>query len=300
MSESIFTGEEYIKKAEELVSSIGIPSQPRIVAEINDEIKKPGADLKKISDIIARDVAMSAKLLKIANSPFFGLKEKTDSIQRALSLLGLKNFNNIILSSSLRDALGGHGPAAEKFWNHSMSAATISSQLAGRVGFAAVEQAYIAGLFHDCGIPLLLKKYPDYVQIVDYALGVVGTDSLSGTNRSIIGIEDERYSTHHCAIGFLVAKSWYLSSVVTQAILHHHYVNIDIHTDLNTRKVSAILLVADYISSYLLFLGGSSCTVDSEEDWAKRHQKVLAELSLSVEDIKDLREDFTEKMCRGD
>jgi HD-like signal output (HDOD) protein len=288
--------EEHIKKAQEIVSGIGIPSQPKIVMDINREINKPEADLSKISDIVSMDVAMSAKLLKIANSPFFGLKEKVDSIQRALALLGLKNFYNIILATSLRENLGGHGSAIEKFWSHSMATATISSQIAQKVGFTSIDQAYIAGLFHDCGVPLLIKKYPNYVEITDYALGVVGTESLKGLLKSIIGIEDERYNTHHCAIGYLVAKSWHLSQAVTQSILHHHYVNIDIHTDATTKQLAAILLLADYIGGYLLFLSGSICTVDPETEWAQRHQKVMDELSLSVNDIEDMKEDLTEKL----
>lgn len=288
--------EEHIKKAQEIVSSIGIPSQPEIVMDINREINKPEADLSKISDIVIMDVAMSAKLLKIANSPFFGLKEKVDSIQRALALLGLKNFYNIILATSLRENLGGRGPAIEKFWSHSMAVAAISSHVAKKVSFSSIDQAYTAGLFHDCGVPLLIKKYPDYAEIADYALGVVGTESLKGLSKSIIGIEDDRYNTHHCAIGYLVAKSWHLSPAVTQSILHHHFVNIDIHPDTATKQLSAILLLADYIGGYMLFLGGSSCTVDSETEWAKRNQKVIAELSLSVDDIEDIKEDLTEKL----
>lgn len=293
----MLVSQEYIKKAEELAKSIGIPTQPQLIIEINQEINNPHTDLRKISDLVSKDVAMSAKLLKIANSPFFGLRENVDSIHRALSLMGLKNFYNIIVATSLRETLGTPGPEIEKFWNHSMVTATISSHLVQKIGFNFSDQAYIAGLFHDCGIPLLMKKHPDYAQVIDYALGVVSTESLKGLSRSIIGIEDERYNTHHCAIGFLIAKSWHLSPVVTQSILHHHYVDIDIHNDLPTKKLAAILLVADYIGSYLLFLGGSSCTVDSEQDWALKHEKVLAELSLSAEDIRDLREDFTERFC---
>ncbi len=133
---------------------------------------------------------------------------------------------------------------------------------------------------------------------MDYALGVAGSASLSGAIKSIIGIEDERYSTHHCAIGYLVAKSWNLPTAVTTAILHHHYINIDIHEDLTLKKLSATLILADYISSYLLFLGGSSCSVDPEPEWAKSHKKILSELSMSVEDVIELKEDLTDKLSK--
>jgi putative nucleotidyltransferase with HDIG domain len=297
MSEqSLLNQEGYVKKAEELISNIGIPTQPQILVNLNKEINKPGADLGDIADIVSRDVALSAKLLKIVNSAFFGLREKVDSIHRALSLLGLKNFNKIILASSLREALGNHGPGTEKFWNHSMTTATISSHIAKKVGFEHEEQAYVAGLFHDCGVPFLMKKFSDYAQIVDYALSVVPSESLSGRSRSIIGIEEERYDTHHCAIGYLVAKSWRLSLTVAKSVWYHHYIHIDIHKDPSTKRLSAILLLADYIAGYILYLSGGHCSVESESEWANMHKKVLSELSLSIDNIKDLKEDLVEKL----
>lgn len=296
MSSQLLDQEEYIKKAEELVNSIGIPSQPSILTDINREINRPGADLTTISDIVSKDVALAAKLLKVANSPFFGLKEKVDSIQRALSLLGLKSFQRIILASAMRESFSGPAPAFEKFWNHSMATASVASHIAGKVEPGLTDQAYIAGLFHDCGIPLLMKKYPEYAQISDYALSVVNTESLSGKTKSIIGIEDERYATHHCAVGYIVAKSWRLSIPVCQSIWYHHYVNIDIHGDVSAKRLTAIMLLADYLSSHLLYLGGGACPVETEQEWARMHKKALFELALSVENVKDLKEDFTEKV----
>ena len=93
---------KYIRKAEEFVNSIGIPAQPRVVLEVNEELKKPAAGFDVASDIISRDVALSAKLLKIINSSLFGFGGKVESIHRALSLLGLKRFNSIILVHSKR------------------------------------------------------------------------------------------------------------------------------------------------------------------------------------------------------
>ncbi len=296
MNSTLLSQEEYGKKAEELIKSVGIPAQPQIVMDVNEEINNPNVDLRRISELVSKDVAMSAKLLKIINSAFFGLREEVDSIDRALSLLGLRNFNNIILASSLREALGGHDPVIEKFWNHSMATATICSKIARKIAFQSVDQAYIAGLFHDCGIPLLMKKFPDYTQIADYALSVVPTESLVGKSKSIIGIENERFDTHHCAVGYLIAKSWRLSDAVTQSIWYHHYINIDIHKDRYTKTLSAILLLADYISSYLLFFSGGGCSVDPESEWAKMHKKILSELTLNIDSLKDMKEDFIESL----
>jgi HD-like signal output (HDOD) protein len=296
MSKDLLCLEEYSSKAEELVNSIGIPTQPKIIMEVSKEIKNPDADLSTVSNIISKDVAMSAKVLKVVNSAFFGLREKVDSIDRALSLMGMANFNKIIIASSLKETLGSNYPGIEHFWDHSMAVATIASHIAQKTGYESPESAYTAGLFHDCGIPFLLKKYKDYAEVSDFALGVVSSQALSGETKSIIGIEDERYKTHHCAVGYIVAKSWNLSPHVHQSIWYHHYVHLNVHVTAESRRLSAILILADYIGTNILFLSGGKCPVEPEPEWANIHMDVLNELQLQVDDIKDLREDMVDKI----
>jgi putative nucleotidyltransferase with HDIG domain len=284
--------EEYGKKSEKIIGEIGIPSQPQVVMKINEEVSRQDVNFQRIADIISTDSAMTAKLLKVVNSAYFGLSQKVDSVQRALSMLGLKNLNNIILASSLRETLGMHDSIDEMYWDHSMATATISSHIAKKIQFDNLDQAYITGLFHDCGIPLMRKRFPEYTELADYALGVVNKESLTGKTKSIIDIEDERYATHHGAIGYLTAKSWRISLVVCNTIWHHHDIDIDTHEDSQVKKLSAILLLADYLGSHILYLRGSKCVVDSEQDWASVHHKTLSELGLDVEDITDFKDDF--------
>ena len=112
--------------------------------EVSKEIKNPEADLSTVSNIINKDVAMSAKVLKVVNSAFFGLSEKVDSIDRALSLMGMLNFNKIILASSLKESLGSSYPGIENFWDHSMAVATIASHIAQKTGYESPDSAYTA------------------------------------------------------------------------------------------------------------------------------------------------------------
>jgi HD-like signal output (HDOD) protein len=284
--------EEYGKLSEKVLGNIGIPSQPKVIMQINEEVGKEDTNFQRVADIISTDSAMTARLLKVVNSAFFGLGQKVDSVHRALSLMGLKNFTNIIVASSLRDTLGINDEIDELYWDHSMATATISSHIAKKINIENIDQAYITGLFHDCGIPLMKKRFSDYKELADYSLGVVNKESLSGKTQSIIGIEDERYSTHHCAIGYLTAKSWRISEVVCHTIWNHHYINIDIHEDPVVKRLSAILLLADYLGSYILYLRGSKCAVDSEQEWADIHHKALHELGFDVDDITDFKDEF--------
>lgn len=295
MSSDLLDQEDYIEKAEKLVDSIGIPAQPKVITDLKRIISDRVTDMSIISDIISKDVAMSAKILKVVNSPFFDLKEKVDSVDRALSMMGLGDFNRIILASSLRETFDGMDPAIERFWDHSMTTAAVAMYIAEKIKMESPEQAYTAGLFHDCGVPLLMKKFPDYGDLVDFALGVVNAEALKGSEKSIIGIEDERYATHHCAVGYLVAKSWNVSEVVHQSIWHHHYINLDVHEDPSARRMTAVLIMADYISSCIMFSSGGSCPVESEADWSEMNEVILSELGLNVDDVKDFRKDLSDR-----
>ena len=99
---------------------------------------------------------------------------------------------------------------------------------------------------------MLMKKFPDYGELVDFALGVVNSAALKGSEKSIVGIENERYATHHCAVGNIVAQSWNVSPVVHQSIWYHHYIHLDIHDNPAARMLTAILILADYISSCIM------------------------------------------------
>ncbi len=295
MSNQLLSLADYSTQAEVLVNSIGIPAQPKILMEVNKEINSPDASFSTVADMISKDVSMSAKVLKVVNSAIFGLSEKVDSIDRALAMMGLKNFNKIIIASSLREALGSFS-GMEGFWNHSMAVATISSYIADKTSFVSSEQAYTAGLFHDCGIPYLAKKYKDYPDLAEHALSVVHSEALSGATRSVIGVEDERYRTHHCAVGYVVAKSWNLSPEVHKSIWYHHYVHLNIHENDTIKKLSAILILADYIASHLHYISGGTCPVEQEHSWAEAHPEIMSELHFNVVDIKDMREDLEEKI----
>ncbi len=296
MGDQLLSLEHYTEKAENLVSSIGIPTQPQILMDVSKEMNNPDSNLSTVASIINKDVAMSAKLLKVVNSAFFGLSEKVDSIDRALALMGMKSFRKIILASSMRESLGSDYPGIENFWDHSMAVATIATHIAEKIGYDSPESAYTAGLFHDCGVPFLLKKYKDYPELIDFSLGVVSSTALSGATKSIIGIEDERYNTHHCAVGYIVAKSWNLPTHVHQTIWYHHFIHLTIHISEETKRLSAILILADYIGTHILYLGGGKCPVEPESDWAETHSEILAELHMNAEDIKDLREDLVDKI----
>ena len=238
--------QEVIEKTEKLVKGIGIPSQPRVIMEIDEEVKKEDPDFGVISNLVSRDVAMSAKIMKVCNSPYFGLRHKVESVDKALSILGLNNFKNVILASALRDTMNSRNIREkdfEYFCNHSFLSAKIAQTIANRLSAEITKQvspnhAYLAGLFHDAAIPLLTKEFKDYFKKMPEPLK---------SNQSVVALEEELYESNHCIAGSLVAKSWGLPDNVCISIRNHHNMDVRAVDNVEARRLLAVLILTESI-----------------------------------------------------
>ncbi len=130
-------------------------------------MNKAEPDYKKLIELVRQDMAMTTRVIKTANSPCFGVRNPIESINTALSILGLENFRHIIMASALREAMKDrYIPLKEfaTFYNHSMWIAMIAQMLVKEIDEqngspVNQQQAYLAGLFHNCGMPIMAKKY---------------------------------------------------------------------------------------------------------------------------------------------
>ncbi|MBF0344827.1 MAG: HDOD domain-containing protein [Nitrospirae bacterium] len=270
-----------LRKTEAILKSIGIPTQPKIVLELNREVNNVNASIQSIANLISKDVSLSAQIIKVANSPFFAVR-KCDSIIGAINILGLDNFKNIVLISAMRNAIRVDSPILEKFWNHSMLVARIATLIAKRVGDISENNAFMAGLFHDCATPFLLKKYPAYMKDFEKALS---------NDTSIIEIEDKEFNTSHAIGGYIVSKSMGLADDVCDVVMHHHNADVSIHTDSNNRRLAACLFMADCISFYQ-HVSNFEHTFSLEK--LQSYKQMMFELDLDKEDVVNLCEDVEE------
>ncbi|KJU82982.1 signal transduction protein [Candidatus Magnetobacterium bavaricum] len=283
--------EEY-EHLRELAKTLEIPSCPQIVIDVYNEIRSKKTDFRKVIDLVSKDVGLSAKVLKASNRPMFGAG-RIDSIEKAINLLGVNTFSTTVLASALNESMCSGAATAhfEKFWRHSEVVAALSAHIAKTTKCVDVNMAYMCGLFHDSAVAIFVKKkYPDYTKLIDQALGIVPAIALSGEKKSIIGLEEEIYNTNHCVVSFLLAKSWHLPDTVAEAVCYHHYVNVSIHDQQETRNLSAIVLLAEYLREGYDNVRGVGF-YKNLEDWAEVHPKVLSQLYLSIEDVYDLKRD---------
>ncbi len=201
--------------AEALVASIGIPPRPAVVLEVMEQKSKVSPDMKVVVASIARDVGVSAALLKAVNSPLFGLRTPVQSILNAVSLLGMTRISTLVTSLALKTSVNAQG--IERFWDQSARIAMASAWLARKMGHD-VDAAHLFGLFRDAGIPLLIRRFKDYKETLRLA-----DTRMEG---QFTDIEDQRHGMNHAVVGSILARNWHLPEVIHLAILRHHDVSV--------------------------------------------------------------------------
>lgn len=257
-----------------LGSQINIPPQPAIVLEIDKLINKPNNQLSAIASLISKDVGMSAAIFKLVNSSYYKSPTRITGMQKAITILGMAQLTNLIKGLSLRKAIGGQELAYEKFWERSEEIATLCGIVAAKQISAcniAVDQAYMAGLFHECGVPILMQHFPEYCKA--FRLN-------QGSNWPDFHEEDRRFNTDHTVVGFLVTRHWNLPEFICQAVrFHHDRLNVD-HAALT---LVSILQMARHLHKRIHHL--------ADDEWADIGKQVLQEIGLSAEGSAEFMED---------
>jgi HD-like signal output (HDOD) protein len=271
--------------AEKLMSSFQIPVKPEILIEIQQEQAKPYPSTNIIANIIAKDVALSAAVLKSVNSPIFGLKRKITDIKQSVVLLGSGNVSNLVTFFLLKKSCDKKSSIShEKYWDLAMETANIMTLLIASLGSeikCAVEDAYAFGLFRDCGIPLMAMKYSDYKTVL--------IEVNDQTETVMTHVEDNHYQTNHASVGYFVARSWHLPQSLCEAISRHHEADFLYASDASKEQkdlYALAKLAGNILSQYH--------QRKDEAEWNLVHESVLGHIGLSDMEYNEIQEDTKE------
>ncbi len=272
---------EYIQQ---VLQGISVPPQPQIMVDLQMEQIMPSPDLRAIAKLISQDPGLSGALLKVVNSPFFGLTNRIASIQQAVNLLGCNTVINLINAQSIRGELTDEAIVTlNRFWDTAQDVAMTCLSLAKRIGYQAADEAYTLGLFHNCGIPLMIKRFPHYMTVLEEAYASASDD------RRIVDTENRLLNTNHAVVGYYVAKSWNLPLHLCEAIASHHNalaIFRDESGDAQLKTLLAILKMAEHICASHRVLGGQV----EDHEWQCIEELVLEYVGLSEYDFQMLRE----------
>lgn len=255
------------------VRNLSIPPRPEIVSVIFEEMSRDEPDLGRVSRKISSDPGLSAAMLKAVNSPAFGLSRKMTSVPQAIDYLGARNVANIATGLAIRHSLGGGASANHRrFWDMAEKTAIVCATFARMLRGIAPDEAYTFGLFHDCGIPLLMRQFPRYETTLAHA--------NSSEDASFADIEQADVGTHHGAVGYFLTRSWQLPDDFCRAVLWHHDTEVfeDRSVDEPVRNFVGIIHIAEHL------LNRALCEATSTE-WARFRGYVLTHFGLSEEDF---------------
>ena len=198
-----------------LKTGVTLPSPSIAFARLQALSLNERAGPREMAEVAGRDPALTGALIRVANSPVFGTRNRPRTVQDAITLLGRSRTLAVCVSTSLRSqAEGLDARTLDAIWSGSQKVA----EGAWRCAMASparrlADQAYLAGLLHDVGIPILLKRHPEHVCLFQ-APGLVLEDAA----RQL----DTATGAEHAAVGAMVARNWKLPPEVSEAIRCHH------------------------------------------------------------------------------
>lgn len=269
-----------------LIKSIGIPPRPSLLADVQREMAAPDPDPKKIALLASKDVAMSAALLKSANSVFFGLKRKAETVVQAASFLGLTQCASLLMGLITRKAIRAEGPGLSHFWDTSTKRSLAMARMAKTLRICPPDMAHTFGLFCDIGIPMLMSRFPNYSETLK--------EATNDCDNQFTTVEDRKHGTNHATIGALLTRSWGLAPDIITAIQCHHDYDVmkESTTSGNVAALIAMCLLAE--KAIQLYQG-----ITNHVEWEKGGDLACNILGLSDDEVEDwcdeLHEMFSEE-----
>jgi len=270
----------------QILQSVTIPPRPEALLKVSNEAKQPEPDLQVIAKTIASDISISAAVLQVVNSAAFRRAKEIESIQQAVMTLGLKRLLPLVKSVALKSAMGQADKLAN-FWdeaNQIASGASIISRLINKPALA--DNAYMLGLFHNAGIPIMMLKYDDFDNILRLA-AQSGWEEASEAER-------QQYGTSHTTISALLAQQWKLPAVMTEVI----YYQLDTSGLFDSDELSDLgldLMCILKLARYTAFLHSKPDTQSNE--WLSVQDDVLTRLNMDEQDLENLCEQAVEELA---
>ena len=224
-------------ESDEIVLAINIPPRPALFMALQHEIHKEEPDIRKIAELINRDVAMASKLLETSNSASFSLRRHVTTVQDAIIMVGMNQCAAVMTGLITKQTLAKGAMMMARFWDVSEKRAKGMSYLAKELHSIKPEIAYSFGLFCDIGIPLLKASFPGYLETLSIANHKGDIDFLE--------VEHKRHGLDHAYVGGLLAQQWAISDDVVAAIGMHH--NHDILYDDTIAVPTRVLVASNYV-----------------------------------------------------
>ncbi len=197
---------------------MGLPTLPSVVAKMIELVDNPKTSAASLARLISTDQALTAKILKLANSPYYGFPREISTVNLAIVVLGFNTVKDMGLSISVLNAFKGREESEHfdisKFWEHSIACAVAARFLARMFRYRIVGEAFVAGLLHDVG-KVVLNQYlhPEFLRIMT---------EVHQNNVALLEAENTILGVDHARVGGWLAEKWNLPAPIAESITYHH------------------------------------------------------------------------------
>ena len=253
---------------------------PGVVMAVNKLINDSEATMKDFEDVIKVDQVLVTRLLRLVNSPFYGLTQTVDSISRAVTFLGMKNLHNLVVIDALQSIFVAPQKAAhfsrKKLWHHSAAVSICGKMVAERIFGVNGDDALLCGILHDFGLLVEQQVQPEVFSTICEACT---------SSRELVNLENQAFSTNHCNLGYFITTSWNMSLSIQEAIRDHHCISDDIQPD----TLAGIVQISEYITGQLGYTSLPDIKVAISP-------LLLGHLQNNVDEYQVLIEDLPEEM----
>jgi putative nucleotidyltransferase with HDIG domain len=216
---------------------------PHVAIRLSALLSEEKTHIQEFEEVIKLDPVLVTRILRVANSAFFGLREKVSSISRALVFLGTKNLRNMVATEAIKDILHCRSDedafSRKNLWLHCAAVSILAQMISERVFGRRGEDAYLCGILHDIGLIIEDQTVPE--------LFASACKSLSVASKPLTEIEKEVIGTDHCAVGFLLSEDWKLNEDVKKGIRDHHLIS----EELRPNSMTGLIQLAEFFACKL-------------------------------------------------
>ncbi len=235
-----------------------IPSLPVVATRILQIIADEAASLQELKKVIALDQSFSARLLRVANSPYYRAQKTISDITDAITRIGLTTVQALIFAVSLRDLRRSAGRIDRMIWEHNLGVSVACQLVARQAALPGMSDIAVHGLMHDIGkvfLNLLDKnRFSDVIEDVD------------NREKPFFQVEQTTFGFDHADVGRHVARYWMLPETLVFTIANHHETDLLEIKDLDLKRKTLVVKIADALCSEAE-IGLTRAGVPTDEEW---------------------------------
>src|SRR3990172_1426145 len=234
------------RRLDAILDRVGqLPTLPPVALRILTLVEDSRSAVQSLSEVISKDPALTARVLRLVNSSYYGLPYRVSTVSHAVALLGFDTVRSLALGLSIFALFEGKSRGRlldrDALWMHSLTAAVAAKRLAQRVKYSLPEEAFVAGLLHDMGRFILDEYFPGEIERVLLAVRD-GALSLCDAERQVLGFD-------HAQLGGLMAQRWGLPPTLAQSIIGDQQpLHISSSQDLLDPPLTAVVALAGQLT----------------------------------------------------